>query len=118
MTVCTAIDLKSSLVTEDRPVPRPLQYHARTEHRLPRHLNPMQDEIDKLTEYTDSHLMAINKQKTKAMLCNSRQKWDFIPELNIKGENIEIVDEIKVVGFILRSDLKTSANTSYIHMVS
>jgi hypothetical protein len=114
LTVCTAIDLKSSLVTEDRPVPRPLQYHARTEHRLPRHLNPMQDEIDKLTKYTDSHLMAINKQKTKAMLCNSRQKWDFIPELNIKGENIDIVDEIKVVGFILRSDLKTSANTSYI----
>ena len=74
----------------------------------------MQDEIDKLTEYTDSHLMVINKQKTKAMLCNSRQKWDFIPELNIKGEHIEILDENKVVGFILRNDLKTSANTSYI----
>ena len=75
----------------------------------------MQDEINKLTEYTDSHLMAINKQKTNAMLCNSRQKWDFIPELNLKGEhNIEIVDEIKVVAFILRNDMKTSSNTEYI----
>ena len=115
VTVCTAIDLKSSLVTEDRLVPRPLEYHARTEHQLPQNLNTMQDEIDYLTEYTDNHLMSINTKKTKAMLCNSRRKWDFMPELNIKGEHtIEVVDEIKVVGFILRSDMKTYSNTSFI----
>ena len=113
-TVGTAIDLKASLVPEDRPVPRPLQYHARTEHRLPRHLNSMQDELDELAKYVDNHHMAINRKKTQAILCNTRQKWDFIPELHFKGEQIQIVDQIKVVGFVLRSDMKTSSNTAYI----
>ena len=53
--------------------------------------------------------------KTKAMLCNCRRKWDFIQELNIKGEHRnEVVGDINVVGFILRSDMKTFSNTSYI----
>ena len=87
-TLGTAIDLKASLVPEDRPLPWPLQYHARTEHRLPRHLNPMQDELDELAKYVDNHLMTINTKKTQAMLCNTRLKWDFIPELYFKSEEI------------------------------
>ena len=74
MTVCTFVDLKSSLVPEDRLVPRPRLYHSQTEHRLPRLSNPMQDELDKLIVYTENHLMAFNKIKTKALLCNTRVK--------------------------------------------
>ena len=74
MTVCTFVDLKSSLVPEDRLVPRPRPYHSQTEHRLPRLSNPMQDELDKLIVYTENHLMAFNKIKTKALLCNTRVK--------------------------------------------
>ena len=115
VTVCTAIDLKSSLVAEDRPVPRPLQYHARTEHMLPRNLNTMQDKIDNLTEYTDNHLMSINTKKMKAVLCNSSRKWDFITDQNIQREDRnEMLNEIKVVGFILRNNMKKYSNTSYI----
>jgi hypothetical protein len=79
-TICTALDLKKSLVPEDQPVPRPVPFHGRTEHRLPLHLNDMQSELNELTRYTESHLMSINKKKTQAMLCNSRIKWDFVPE--------------------------------------
>ena len=46
--VCTAVDLKASLVPEDRPVPRPWPYHSRTDHLLPLHSNFMQDELDEL----------------------------------------------------------------------
>ena len=115
MTLCNAIDLKTSLVPEDRPLPRPLPYHGRTEHRLPRHLNTMQDELDSLRSYTNSHLMAINEKKTKAIFCNSRIKWDVVPELSLNGrDNIDIVDEMKIVGFIMRSDMKTISNTNYL----
>ena len=31
----------------------------------------------------------------------------------IQGENIEVVEEMKVVGFMLRSDMKTISNTEY-----
>ena len=61
MTLCNAVDLKKALVREDRPVPRPLPYHSRTEHRLPRDRNKMQDELSALGEYAENHLMAINK---------------------------------------------------------
>ena len=98
-----------------RPVPRPLQYHARTEHMLPRNLNTMQDKIDNLTEYTDNHLMSINTKKMKAVLCNSSRKWDFITDQNIQREDRnEMLNEIKVVGFILRNNMKKYSNTSYI----
>jgi hypothetical protein len=115
MTLCTAVDLKQALVKEDRPVPRPLSYHARTEHRLPQDRNTMQDQLTELSSYAENHLMAINKSKTKAMVCNTRVKWDFQPELSIDGAtNIEIVEELKIVGFMLRSDMKTCSNTAYI----
>ena len=59
--------------------------------------------------------MAINKMKTKAMLCNSRTKWDFVPELTLNGQNnLEIVDKVKIVGFMLRNDMKTCSNTKSI----
>ena len=49
------------------------------------------------------------------MFCNSRKKRDFVPELNFEGgENIEIVEELKVVGYILINDIKTSSNTAYL----
>jgi hypothetical protein len=48
------------------------------------------------------------------MLCNSRVKWDFVPELTIDNNKIEVVQEIKIVGYIMRSDMKTSSNTAYL----
>jgi hypothetical protein len=115
ITICAAVELKSALVPEDRPVPRPVPYHARTGHRLPPDSNPLQQELDKLRQYTDSHQMAINHTKSRAMILNKRRKWDVMPELSVQGnENIEVVEELKIVGYMLRSDLKTSSNTRFI----
>ena len=59
--------------------------------------------------------MALNESKTKAMFCNSRIKWDLVPELSLNGkDNIDIVDEMKIVGFMMRSDMKTISNTRYL----
>ena len=115
MTICNAVNLKTSVVPEDRPVPRPLPYHGRTEHRLPRRLNPMQDDLDSLRSYTKSYRMALNESKTKAMFCNYRIKWDLVPELSLNGkDNIGIVDEMKIVGFMMRRDMKTISSTRYL----
>ena len=113
MTLCNAVDLKRSLVPEDRPVSRPLPFHLRTEHKLPGEQNKMQDELIKLSRYADNHLMAINRTKTKAMLCNTRTKWDFEPELSLDGvNNLEIVEELKIQK--IRNNMKTCSNTAYI----
>ena len=75
----------------------------------------MQDELDLLVQYTENHLMSINRNKTKALVCNTRIKWDFMSELSLgTQQNLEIVKELKVVGFIFRSDMKTCSNTAYL----
>ena len=59
--------------------------------------------------------MCINTLKTKAMFCSSWRKYDILPELQLQPDvNLEVVDEMKLVGYMLRSDLKTCSNTSYI----
>ena len=58
--------------------------------------------------------MKINKEKTKLMLFNTARKRDFSPVLEIEGEQIEVVEQQKLLGVQITNDLKWSANTSYI----
>ena len=49
------------------------------------------------------------------MVFSRHRKYDFLPELYLTPDtNIEVVEEIKIVEFILRSGLKTVSNTNYI----
>ena len=111
-----SLDMASSLVPDTRPeLQRPVPYRGRFELRLPREKNTLQDEIDSLNQYAIDHPMSINHQKTKVLLFSRHRKYDFIPEIQlIPNENIEVVEEMKIVGFILRSDMKTCSNTEYI----
>ena len=116
MSCMAALHLPSSLVVDTRPdIPRPVPYRGRHGLMLPRENNPMQDELDFLNSYARNHKISVNHQKTKIMLFSRHIKYDFVPELQlIENQNIEVVEEMKIVGFVLRSDLKTCSNTSYI----
>ena len=49
------------------------------------------------------------------MLFNTHRNYDCLPEISIKcGENIEVVEEHKILGQIVRADLKTISNTEAI----
>ena len=39
---------------------------------------------------------------------------DFMPEFEIDGNEIDLVEEMRALGLILRSDLKWSSNTEHI----
>ena len=67
-----------------------------------------------LCSYTDSHLVAISNSKTKTMWCNTRQKWDFIPELDLYNIDIDIVQEMKIVCLIKKKNMHTSSNIEFI----
>ena len=59
--------------------------------------------------------MSVNQKKTKMLMYSRIRKYHFTPELKLGGsENIEIVEELKKNGFILRSDLRTNTNTKSI----
>ena len=49
------------------------------------------------------------------MLFDRATKHDFKPELQLNPDtNLEVVEEMKLVGYQLRTDLKTISNTNYI----
>ena len=48
------------------------------------------------------------------MLCNSWVEWNFVPKLTIDNNNIEEVKEMKIVEYVMRSDLRTSSKTAYL----
>ena len=48
------------------------------------------------------------------MLCNSWVEWNFVLELTIDNNNVEVVEEMKIVEYVMRSDLKTSSKTAYL----
>ena len=55
--------------------------------------------------------MKLNYQKTKFIVFNPCRTKDFLPEFTIDGHDLEAVDEIRLLGIILRSDMRWTSNT-------
>ena len=53
-------------------------------------------------------------KKTKFMLFNTAKTKDFTPKLKIQNETIELVEEMKLLGVKITSNMKWNANTDYI----
>ena len=56
--------------------------------------------------------MRINTDKTKVVLFNTARKYDFMPQLTIDGTSLlEVVEEFRLLGLVLKSNLSWQANT-------
>ena len=93
---------------------KPLVYHNRTEHTLPQEKSRVYTQLTELIKYAKENEMKINTEKTKFMIFNTARKWDFTPKFEIEGKEIESVDQLKLLGVQITSDLKWNANTDYI----
>ena len=112
LTMAEAIDLPTNLVSiPDSERAQPDLYHARTGHVLPVEKSNVYKELVRTMEYADTNEMKINYKKTKAMVFNPCTSIDFSPELTLQNNDLEVVDEIRLLGIIIRSDLKTVSNT-------
>ena len=58
--------------------------------------------------------MELNIKKTKAMIFNFSKNYQFTSDILLKNEKIEIVQQAKLLGLILTSDLKWDENTNYL----
>ena len=54
--------------------------------------------------------MIISEKKTKAMLFNFTDNYQFSTRLQLKGQNIEIVNQMKILGTVVNSDLTWTEN--------
>ena len=64
--------------------------------------------------YADQNNMKLNLAKTKLMLFNPCTSKDFMPEMVLENKRIELVEQVKLLGVVLSSNLSWSANTDYI----
>jgi hypothetical protein len=115
LTLAEALDLKKCLESDSENIlEKPLAYHDRTNHILPSNNSKVQEQLDGINRYAKINEMKINKNKTKVMLFNTARLRDFTPKLKIDGDAIDVVEEIKLLGVILTSDLKWNENTMHI----
>ena len=78
----------------------------------------MKSEIDSIVKNREDRNMLLNLVKTKAMIFNTLRNYDCLPEISIKsGKNIEVVEQHKMLGQIVRSNLKTIVNTEAIYIM-
>ena len=86
--------------------------HARTGHALPMGNIKVVTQLMKTQEYASQNDMKLNYKKTKIMVFNPCRNIDFMPEVNIDDHYLEVVDEIRLLGIIIRSDMKWVSNTA------
>ena len=68
--------------------------------------------MDALKEYAAKHQMKITETMAKVMIFNQATSVDIQPIVKIDEENIiEVVEQIKLLGIIIRSDMKWCSNT-------
>ena len=56
----------------------------------------------------------INCEKTKTMIFNFTEKYQFGTKLHIDGTPIEVIDCTQLLGTIITKDLKWDQNTAHI----
>ena len=109
------IDLNTALATNiDRSGPLP--FWESSGKVLPPQNSLLQTEINKIKEISDSREMKLNSKKTCLFIANFTENHQFKPLLRIPGEidPIEVVQEVKLLGYWLTSNMKPRIHVQYI----
>ena len=66
--------------------------------------------LNLINEWTENQKMIISEKKTKAMIFHFTDNHQFTTQLDLKGHNIEMVDQMKILGTIVNSNLSWNEN--------
>ena len=102
LTLAEAVDLKEKLVfVPEHQRPMPDLFHTKTGHVLPVEKSHVHRELVRTLDYATDNEMRINYKKTKAMVFNPCYSIDFSPELSLDQNDLEVVDEVRLIGLII-----------------
>ena len=71
-----------------------------------------QDWLNNIDEWTENQKIMINSKKTKTMIFNFTDNFQFTTRLKLKDENIEVIDSTKLLGTFISNNLKWDLNTA------
>ena len=107
-----AISLKQQLISDPVTRPSPLNYHERTRQIFPTQHSLLQRNLIRIEDFTVNNKMVINEKKSNIMLFNKSRKFDFPPEFAFRNkQQLEIVQETRLLGLVISTDLGWEANT-------
>ena len=81
---------------------------------LPPNNAESQNFLNSIEEWTENKKMKLNKKKSKVMIFNYTNNYQFSTRLYIENQLLEIVQETKLLGTIISSDLTWWQNTNYL----
>ena len=70
--------------------------------------------LNEIQNWTENKKMLLNSKKTKNMIFNFSDNYQFSTRLSLNNENIEIEKSTKLLGTIISDDLKWNLNTKNI----
>ena len=73
-----------------------------------------QNWLNKINQWTVNQKMKINETKTKTMIFNFTQKYQFTTRLTLNDEVLEVLNSTKLLGTIISDDLSWDLNTKSI----
>ena len=73
-----------------------------------------QENIHKIQLWTQKKKMRLNQKKSCGIIFNFTRNYQFTSRIDIGGQPLKIVEEAKLLGLILTSDLKWEKNTQFL----
>ena len=112
LTLAEAINLPKQLVkVPDQERTLPDNFHARTGHALPPLNSKVAKQLERTKIYAKQNQLKLNHKKTKIIVFNPCRSLDFIPNICLDNQELEVVEEIRMLGLTIRSDMKWVSNT-------
>ena len=68
--------------------------------------------LNNISEWTDNQKMRLNEEKTKQMIFNFTNNYQFLTRNKLNNKNVEVIEKTKLLGTVITSDLKWEENTS------
>ena len=70
--------------------------------------------LDEINKWTKNQKMLINGKKTKTVIFNFTDNYQFTTRLKLNDQIVEVIDSTKLLGTIVQNDLKWDLNTASI----
>ena len=67
--------------------------------------------LDSIEKWTTNQKMLINQKKTKSMIFNYTDNYNFTTSLQLNGATVEVIDSTRLLGTIITEDLSWDQNT-------
>ena len=113
MSIIESFNLQETLLPNpDRPFPD--SFHARLGLKLPSDKSLVYKQISEVQDYASENEMKLNFSKTKFMVFNPTLNHDFVRELTSGENEVETLEQMKLLGLTVTNDLKWKTNTENI----